>query len=66
MKKITLQAIIITVAIVAPLLLLNQCSYKNSIHNPENSAFVVETASNLDIEPGEVTQKQFNERYNNK
>ena len=37
--------------------------WKDSIRNPENSAFVVECAFNLGIEPQQVTQRQFNARY---
>lgn len=40
-----------------------QVAWECSIQNPENSEFVVETAFSLGIEPYEVTQEQFSERY---
>ena len=43
--------------------MVNTLSWKDSVKNPNNSAFVVECAFNLDCEPWEVTQTQFNRRY---
>lgn len=45
---------------------LNHKSKKwaNSIKNPRNKEFVVETAFNLNIPVDSVTQAQFDERYN--
>lgn len=46
--------------------LLSSCAitkWENSIHNPRNQEYVIETAFDNGITPKEVTQKQFNERY---
>lgn len=37
--------------------------WKNSIDNPDNDPYIIEVAFNLGIDPEEVTQKQFNNRY---
>lgn len=37
--------------------------WEDSIKNPENREFVVETAFNNNKKPKNVTQKEFNERY---
>ena len=37
--------------------------WADSIHNKANRDYVLETASNNDISPEEVTQKQFAARY---
>lgn len=42
---------------------LKEARYQDSIENPENQPFVLETAFNLGIDTTEVTQEQFNERY---
>lgn len=42
---------------------INETTWEDSIHNPENEEFVVEVAFNLDIDPEDVTQEMFNQRY---
>jgi len=42
---------------------ITDCAWEDSIHNPENEEFVVEVAFNLDIDPEDVTQEMFNQRY---
>jgi hypothetical protein len=37
--------------------------WEDSIQNPDNEEFVVEVAFNEDVEPQDVTQAMFNERY---
>ena len=37
--------------------------WEDSISNPNNEEFVVETAFNLGISSKKVTQQQFNDRY---
>ena len=37
--------------------------WTNNIHNPENEEFVEEVAFNLGIHADQVTQSQFNKRY---
>ena len=37
--------------------------YYNSITNPDNIEYVNEVAFNMDKEPAEVTQEEFNKRY---
>jgi len=62
-QKNNLKVAIILLILMA---LLAWCGVRNSpdsIHNPANEEFVVEVAFNLDIEPKDVTQEQFNERY---
>ena len=44
--------------------LYNGFAWRDHVNNPANSAYVLECAFNLDIPPGMVTQKQFNQRYN--
>lgn len=39
-------------------------NWANCIHNLENREYVEEVAFNLNIKPEEVTQEQFNKRYN--
>lgn len=39
-------------------------SWANCINNPENKEFVDEVAFNLNIKPQQVTQEQFDKRYN--
>ena len=39
-------------------------NWANCIHNPYNKEYVEEVAFNLNIKPIEVTQEQFNSRYN--
>ena len=48
---------------VAVLVHIGSVRYGNSINNPNNDEFVVEVAFNLDIPVDEVTQRQFNARY---
>ena len=43
--------------------IVNTMTWEDSIKNPDNSAYVVEVAFNLGIEPHEVSQAQFNRRY---
>jgi len=37
--------------------------WRNHIYNPDNEPYVEEVAFHLVIEPEDVTQEQFNERY---
>ena len=39
-------------------------NWANCIYNLENKEYVEEVAFNLNIKPEEVTQEQFNKRYN--
>lgn len=39
-------------------------NWADCILNPENKEYVTEVAFNLNIKPEEVTQEQFNKRYN--
>ena len=48
---------------VAILVYIGDVRWENNINNPLNDEFVIEVAFNLDIEPEEVTQRQFNQRY---
>ena len=41
----------------------NKMNWSYSIHNKDNDPYIVECAFNLGINPHEVTQKQFNNRY---
>lgn len=43
---------------------LSQIAWEDNVNNPENHEFVVEVAFNENVEMWEVTQEQFNERYN--
>jgi hypothetical protein len=43
---------------------LSQVAWENNANNPENHEFVVEVAFNEGVEMWEVTQSQFNKRYN--
>ena len=64
-----------TIAIVAVALSLASCSmgrhisvdacpkWADNIKNPENEEFVEEVAFNLGIHADQVTQQQFNKRY---
>jgi hypothetical protein len=64
-----------TIAIVAVAISLASCSmgkhisvdacpkWADNIHNPENEEFVEEVAFNLGIHTDQVTQAQFNKRY---
>lgn len=54
---------IVTIIFVVFVILLGLRLWKDSIHNKENQPFVLETAFQLGIDPGEVTQQQFRERY---
>ena len=38
-------------------------AWDDSIKNPENQPYVFEVAFNFHLEPEQVTQKQFNQRY---
>lgn len=42
---------------------LSQVAWDDNINNPENHEFVVEVAFNEGVEIEQVTQAQFNERY---
>jgi len=42
---------------------LSQIAWADNLNNPENREFVVEVAFNENVEIWEVTQAQFNERY---
>lgn len=42
---------------------LSQIAWADNINNPENREFVVEVAFNENVEIWQVTQAQFNERY---
>lgn len=39
-------------------------NWANCIHNLDNKEYVEEIAFNLNIKPEQVTQEQFNKRYN--
>jgi hypothetical protein len=39
-------------------------AWEDNIKNPDNKEYVQEVAFNLGIKPLQVTQKQFNQRYN--
>ena len=52
------------IALAVVLAVYNKITFKDSIHNPDNAPYIIECAFNLDIQPGQVTQKQFNQRYN--
>ena len=43
---------------------MGEFKWKSSIHNPDNQPFVLETAFNLGVPIDQVTQQQFEERYN--
>jgi len=47
-----------------PLQETKQTIQSNSIEDPSNYEYVIETAFNLGIPVDSVTQEQFNERYN--
>lgn len=38
-------------------------AWEDDIRNPDNEEYVNEVAFNLDIDPSEVTQEQFENRY---
>lgn len=42
---------------------LSQIAWADNVNNPENREFVVEVAFNENVEIWQVTQAQFNERY---
>lgn len=42
---------------------IDTVAWENSIYNDENIPFIIEVAFNLEIEPLDVTQEQFNDRY---
>lgn len=48
---------------IAIMIHISMSRWDNNINNPANDAYVVEVAFNLDIEPWQVTQEQFNQRY---
>jgi len=52
------------IAIALVLAIYNKMTWKDSIKNPSNDPYIVECAFNLGIEKHEVTQSQFNHRYN--
>lgn len=53
-----------TLLISALALMCNCCEeWDMSILNPENEEYVIEAAFDLGVLPDEVTQAQFNERY---
>jgi hypothetical protein len=68
MKKIiTILAVALTLAScsVGNKISVDACpKWADNIHNPENEEFVEEVAFNLHISADEVTQEQFNIRYN--
>jgi hypothetical protein len=41
----------------------SKVKWEDDIKNPENEEYVNEVAFNLDIDPKDVTQDQFNQRY---
>jgi len=56
--------IVITCLFLGVVMSIVNCSrWKDSIYNEKNSPYVVEVAFNLGIDPVQVTQQQFNERY---
>ena len=47
-------------------LVVYQCKrWPDSISNPANDPYIIEVAFNLGINPSEVTQAQFDDRYLN-
>ena len=58
--------LVIFIGIIALLAIIAKLYWDSSIHNKANQPYVIEVAFNLDIEPNEVTQKQFNARYHEK
>lgn len=54
------------ITILCSFVLLQSCiatKWADSIRNPKNEEYVIETAFHLGVHPKEVTQEQFNERY---
>lgn len=47
-------------------LIIHISEYKDSIKNPVNAEYVIQTALDYEIDPDEVTQEMFNQRYKNK
>jgi len=58
--------LVIFIGTIALLAIIAKLYWDGSIHNKANQPYVIEVAFNLDIEPNEVTQKQFNARYHEK
>lgn len=52
------------ILLLIPIFLFSCTSYHNSISNPDNKEYVEEIAFNNNIKVNQVTQKQFNQRYN--
>ena len=61
-KNFIIGAIIIGTVILT-LALFAKLWWTNSIHNQYNQPWVLEAATELGIEPHQLTQKQFNNRY---
>jgi len=56
------------ITILCSFVLLQSCTttkWADSIRNPENTEYVIETGFQLGKLPIDVTQKEFNERYLN-
>jgi len=51
------------IAVGLVLAVYNKITFKDSIYNPDNAPYILECAFNLDIDPSQVTQSQFNRRY---
>ena len=67
MKQLLILAVALTLAScsVGKHISVDACpKWADNIHNPENEEFVEEVAFNLHISADEVTQEQFNIRYN--
>ena len=67
MKQLLILAVALTLAScsVGKHISVDACpKWADNIHNPENEEFVEEVAFNLNISADEVTQEQFNIRYN--
>ena len=52
------------IALAVVLAVYNKITFKDSIHNPANEPYLIECAFNLGCQPNQVSQKQFNQRYN--
>ena len=66
MKQLVILAVVLTLAScsVGNKISVDACpKWADNIHNPENEEFVEEVAFNLCIPVDQVTQEQFNSRY---
>ena len=59
-----MRVIVIAIIIVMSSCASTKVSWDDNIKNPSNDEFIDEVAFNLGINKSEVTQEQFNKRYN--